>query len=148
MPARRSPNSDAAEIRKHVASLTVTSDAISRASYFVAKEIDAAAIITPTWSRLDRMPRVALSARQPITCYDAERERLCDFLSLCWGVVPLEIPNADTLDDMIRFSLDAARNAGYIESGQQVIITGGAPLRVAGRRTSSRSSASTKKISR
>ena len=33
---------------------------------------------------------------------------------------------------MIRFSIEAARRAGYIESGQQVIITGGLPLHVAG----------------
>jgi pyruvate kinase len=33
---------------------------------------------------------------------------------------------------MIRFSMDAARKAGYLESGQQVVITGGAPLHVPG----------------
>jgi pyruvate kinase len=37
------------------------------------------------------------------------------------------------MEDMIRHSIDAARNAGHIESGQHVIITGGAPLHVAGK---------------
>ena len=34
---------------------------------------------------------------------------------------------------MIRLSIDAARNAGYVESRRNVIITGGAPLHVSGK---------------
>jgi pyruvate kinase len=55
-----------------------------------------------------------------------------DFLSLCWGVIPLLIPLSDSIDDMIRFSIDAARRAGYIEPGQNVVVTGGIPLHIAG----------------
>jgi pyruvate kinase len=60
-------------------------------------------------------------------------EATLDFLALCWGVIPLSIPEAKTMDEMIRHSIDAARRAGHIESGQHVIITGGAPLHVAGK---------------
>jgi hypothetical protein len=30
------------------------------------------------------------------------------------------------MDDVIRVSIDAARGAGYLQSGQHVVITGGA----------------------
>ncbi|HEY2380381.1 MAG TPA: pyruvate kinase [Terriglobia bacterium] len=110
----------------------VTEDAISSSSYFIAKEVGAAAIITPTWSgstasRVSRFrPLMPVIATTP-------NEATLDFLSLCWGVIPLSIPSADTMDDMIRFSIDAARRAGHIEPGQHVVITGGAPLHVAGK---------------
>ena len=109
-----------------------TSDAISRASYFIAKEIGAAAIITPTWSGSTACLVSRFRPKQPILA-TTPNEACLDFLSLCWGVVPISIPPSDSLDDVIRFSIDSARRAGYIESGQQVIITGGAPLRVAGK---------------
>ena len=109
-----------------------TSDAISRASYFIAKEIAAAAIITPTWSGSTACLVSRFRPKQPILA-TTPNEAALDFLSLCWGVVPISIPPSDSLDDVIRFSIDSARRAGYIESGQQVIITGGAPLGVAGK---------------
>ena len=37
------------------------------------------------------------------------------------------------MDDMIRHSIEAARRAGHIERGQHVVITGGAPLHMAGK---------------
>src|SRR5438128_5088467 len=109
-----------------------TGDAISRASYFIAKEIGAAAIITPTWSGSTACRVSRFRPKQPIVA-TTPNEAALDFLSLCWGVIPLLIPPSDSLDDMIRSSINAARNSGYIESGQQVIITGGAPLHVAGK---------------
>jgi len=109
-----------------------TSDAISRASYFIAKEIGAAAIITPTWSGSTACLVSRFRPKQPILA-TTPNEAALDFLSLCWGVIPVLIPPANTMDDMIRFSIERARSAGYVESGQQVIITGGAPLHVAGK---------------
>jgi hypothetical protein len=38
-----------------------------------------------------------------------------------------------TSEPHVRLSIDADRNAGYIESGQNVVITEGAPLHVAGK---------------
>jgi pyruvate kinase len=107
-------------------------DSISRASYFIAKEIGAAAIITPTWSGSTACLVSRFRPRQPILA-TTPNEAALDFLSLCWGVVPMSVPPSDTMDDMIRFSIDACRRAGHLSSGQQVIITGGAPLHVAGK---------------
>ena len=60
-------------------------------------------------------------------------ESVLDFLSLCWGVLPLKIPPSESLDEMIRHSIDAARRAGIVEPGQEVVITGGMPLNVPGK---------------
>ncbi len=108
-----------------------TSDAISRSSYFIAKEIGPAVIITPTWSGSTACLVSRFRPKQPIIA-PTPNEATLDFLSFCWGVLPVLIASSDTLEDMIRFSMDAARKAGYVESGQQVVITGGAPLHVAG----------------
>jgi len=109
-----------------------TEDAISRASYFIAKEIGAAAIVTPTWSGSTACLVSRFRPKQPILA-TTPNESALDFLGLCWGVIPVLIPSADTTDDVIRLSINAARQAGNLTSGQQVIITGGAPLHVAGK---------------
>jgi len=110
---------------------TDTADAISRASHFIAKETGAAAIITHTWSGATACRVARFRPRQPILAA-TPNEAVLDFLSLCWGVIPVPIPLAETMEDMIRFSLDAVRREGYVGPGQHVIITGGAPLHVAG----------------
>src|SRR5947207_14780897 len=51
---------------ENIASLTSTGDAISRSSYFIAKEIDAAAIITPTWSGSTACRVARFRPKQPI----------------------------------------------------------------------------------
>jgi len=116
---------------EHQARIESTRDAISRSSYFIAKEINAAAIITPTWSGSTAALVSRFRPKQPIIA-STPNESVLDFLALSWGVIPLKIPSARTIDDMIRFSLQAAQKAGHIRRGQQVVITGGAPLHRSG----------------
>ena len=91
----------------------------------------AAAIITPTWSGSTASLVSRFRPKQPIIA-TTPNESALDFLALSWGVTPLLIPPSDTIDDMIRLSIKAARKAGCLESGQQVVITGGAPLHHSG----------------
>jgi pyruvate kinase len=109
-----------------------TANAISRASYFVAKEIGAAAIITPTWSGSTPCLVARFRPKQIIVA-TTPNEAALDFLSLCWGVVPVPISLSKTLEDVIRLSIDAARKDGYLENGQVAVITGGTPLYVSGK---------------
>jgi pyruvate kinase len=111
---------------------TGTEHAISRAAYFIAKEINAAAIVTPTWSGATACLVSRFRPKQMILA-PTPNESALDFLALCWGVTPFLIRNSDTIDDMIRNSIDAARRAGLLEKDVQVIVTGGIPLHVAGR---------------
>jgi pyruvate kinase len=109
-----------------------TRNAISRAAYSVAKQVGAAAIITPTWSGSTACLVSRFRPKQPILA-TTPNETAFDFLSLCWGVIPLAIPPSETLEDVIQLSIQAARSSGYVEPGQQLVITGGAPLGIAGK---------------
>jgi pyruvate kinase len=107
-------------------------DAISRSSYHIAKEIGAAAIITPTYSGSTASMVARFRPKQMIIA-TTPNEQALDFLSLVWGVIPVHIPESNTIDDMIRYSIDSARKAGHLHVGDQVVITGGAPLHAAGK---------------
>jgi pyruvate kinase len=129
----RSAESSLDELKfENVPLLSSASDAISRASHFVAKQIGAAAILTPTWSGATACRVARFRPKQPILATTPNHAAL-NFLSLCWGVIPVPIPPADVLDEIIRVSVEAARQFGYIETGRRVVITGGAPLGVAGK---------------
>jgi pyruvate kinase len=117
---------------EHLKELGGVRDSISRSSYHIAKEIGAAAIITPTWSGSTASLVARFRPKQTILA-TTPNEQALDFLSLVWGVVPLFIPPSETTDDVIRFSIAAARKAGYVHAGDQVVITGGAPLHAAGK---------------
>lgn len=117
---------------EHQKELGNVHDAISRSSYHIAREIGAAAIITPTWSGSTASMVARFRPKQTIIA-TTPNEQALDFLSLVWGVVPVFIPPSETIDDMIRFSIAAARKAGHLHAGDQVVVTGGAPLHAAGK---------------
>jgi pyruvate kinase len=116
---------------EHLPEMAATRDSITRSTYFIAKEVGAAAIIAPTWSGSTASFIGRFRPKQPILA-TTPNEITLHFLSLCWGVVPLSIPLTSSIDDMIRFSIDAGRSAGYLEPGQNVVVTGGLPLFVSG----------------
>ena len=122
---------DTARFENHP-ELSNTADSISRSGYFIAKQIGAAAIITATWSGATASLVSRFRPKQPIIA-TTPNESALDFLSLAWGVIPLQIPPSDSIDDMVRFSINAARKSGHVKTGQFVVITGGAPLHRAGR---------------
>ena len=106
-------------------------DAISHSSFHIAKGVDAAAIITPTWSGSTARLVSRFRPTQPIiaTTANPATQR---FLSLCWGVIPLIIPDAVTIDDLISHSINAARDKGLVSEGQHVVVTAGTPVNVVG----------------
>jgi pyruvate kinase len=117
---------------EHQKELGDVRDSITRSAYYVAKEIGARAIITPTWSGSTANMVARFRPKQPILAV-TPNETTFSFLSLSWGVVPLSIPMSPSLDESIRNSIDAARKAGHVEAGDLVVMTGGAPLHAAGK---------------
>jgi len=107
-------------------------DAITRSAYFIAKEIGAAAIITPTSSGSTARLVSRFRPKQPIVA-TTPNESTHDFLALSWGVEPIFVPPSTTIDDQIHGSIGAAKSAGHVDSGQHVVITGGVPLHVPGK---------------
>ena len=102
-------------------------EAISFASYTIAKDLQAAAIITPTHSGLTaRM----ISKYRPIALIVAATPFAATArkLSLQWGVQPLIVPSSSGTDQMLSVAVTTSLNQNYIHAGDVVVITAGVPI--------------------
>ncbi len=102
-------------------------EAISFASYTIAKDLQAVAIITPTHSGLTaRM----ISKYRPIALIVAATPfaTTARKLSLQWGVQPLIVPSSSGTDQMLCVAVTASLNQNYIHAGDVVVITAGVPI--------------------
>jgi pyruvate kinase len=102
-------------------------ESVSYAACEMALDLEAAAILTHTdgggtarlISRFRPQNRIiALTSRPEIW------RRLC----LSWGVLPLLTQPIEDVDEMLRVSVEAAVQAGLLNSGDRVIITAGTPI--------------------
>ncbi len=105
--------------------------AISHATCTTAYDIGATAIITVTWSgSTARM----ISKYRPdipiIAC--AHMDSTYYQLALSWGVLPLKAEIKDNTDDLFLHAVQRAKEAGYVEDGDIVVITAGVPLGIHG----------------
>lgn len=102
-------------------------EAISFASYTIAKDLDAAAILTPTHSGLTaRMiskyrPAALLVAATPFAATARK-------LSLQWGVQPLLVAESSGTDQLLADAVTTSLNQGYVRTGDVVVITAGVPV--------------------
>ena len=105
--------------------------AIGRAACSTAERLNAKAIITSTRSGytarlISRFrPNVRIVAVTP-------SRKVYQQLALLWGVNPLLIEVIDNTDEMVDRSIETARNGGYINDGDLVVITAGVPFAVRG----------------
>ena len=111
--------------------MTDITTAISHATCTVAADIQAKAIITVTISgftaaRLSRYkptcPVIACTISESVACQ----------MNMLFDVYPLNIPQEDKEDMLFDAAIDAAKKAGYVVKGDNVVITAGLPLGVAG----------------
>lgn len=111
--------------------MTDITTAISHATCTVAGHLEAAAIITVTMSgftatRLSRYkpscPIVACTNSEPVACQ----------MNLLYDVFPLNIPQEDREELLFEAAVDAAKKAGYVKKGDNVVLTAGVPLGIAG----------------
>ncbi|HZK52702.1 MAG TPA: pyruvate kinase [Desulfosporosinus sp.] len=101
--------------------------AISFASYTIAKDLDAAAILTPTHSGLTaRM----ISKYRPVALIVAATPFALTArkLALQWGVQPLLVPESLGTDEMLSVAVNSSLNKNFIHSGDVVVITAGVPI--------------------
>jgi len=106
-------------------------DAISRSAFNIARGTEAVAILTPTWSGSTARLVARFRPKQPIVAATPNPTTF-HFLSLCWGVVPLSIGSAETIDEQLRTAVEATREAGWASPNDLVVLTGGTPLHVPG----------------
>ena len=67
--------------------------------------------------------------RSPIYALTPD-ERVCDRLSLVWGITAVRMPIFETTDEMIAAGEQALLQAGLIEPGTEVVVlAGNSPMR-------------------
>jgi len=102
-----------------------TADAVGHAAREAARDLNAAALITPTVSGYTARVMSRYRPLQPIVAVtpsvSVQRR-----LMLHWGVIPLLAPRADNSDEMIQHAVGAAREEGLVKEGDTVVITAGA----------------------
>src|SRR5579884_1143867 len=105
--------------------------AMSNAACDIAEALRVAAILVPTFSGATASAVARLRPRRPIIALThvdwAQRQ-----LALEWGVTPLHIPAAPDVEELWDVSVAAAREAGFIQPGDRVVITAGTAVNIPG----------------
>ena len=105
--------------------------AMSNAACDLAEALQAKAILVPTFSGRTASAVARLRPRRPIVALThvdwAMRQ-----LALEWGVTPMLISETGNVEDLWRLAVDAAREAGIVESGDRVVITAGTAVNIPG----------------
>lgn len=102
-------------------------EAISFASYSIAKDLQAAAILTPTHSGLTaRM----ISKYRPLATIIAATpfDNTARKLALQWGVQPILVAESSGTDEMLAMTVNTSLSQNLIQSGDVVVITAGVPI--------------------
>ena len=104
---------------------STVADAVSRAAYDAARDLNAATIVTPTSSGYTARLMSHYRPRSPIVAVTPSpvvQRRLMVY----WGVTPLLAHRTQNTDDMIQHAVEAAQKQGLIREGDTVVVTAGA----------------------
>ena len=117
--------------RREAMSHTIA-DAISHAACYTAMDINAKAIICCTQSGYTaRM--VAKYRPRPLIIAITPLETTYRRLALSWSVLPLKTDQMTDTDDMMKKAIIAAKEAGLVNEGENIVITAGSPVGVPGK---------------
>jgi pyruvate kinase len=105
--------------------------AMSNAACDVAEALSATAILVPTFSGHTASAVARLRPQRPIVALTHKSESL-RHLALEWGVTPVSITETSDVEDLWSRSVDAAREAGVVASGDRVVITAGTAVNIPG----------------
>ena len=105
--------------------------AMSNAACDIAEALSAAALLVPTFTGRTASAVARLRPRRPIVALTHKIESL-RHLAIEWGVTPIAIPETDDVEDLWARSIAAARNAGFLEPGDRVVITAGTAVNIPG----------------
>ena len=106
-------------------------NAISHATVTTAHDLGATAIITVTKSGTTARMISKFRPDCPIICCTPTPSVLRQ-MNLSWGVIPLMAEEKTNMDELFDHAVDCAVGAGYLTSGDLVVITAGAPLGISG----------------
>lgn len=105
--------------------------AVSHATCNTAHDLGASAIISATSSGFTARMVSKFRPKAPIIAATT-RPEILRRLVLVWGVKPVLIKDVDSTDEIFELSIDKAKEHGYIENGDLVVITAGVPVGVSG----------------
>ena len=108
-----------------------TTTGISYATCSTAMELKAAAIITVTMSGFT----AAMVSRYKPDCPVigcSVNPQVCRQLNLNWGVAPLLMKEEETEEALFKEAIRVCKDAGYVKTGDRVVLTAGVPLGISG----------------
>lgn len=105
--------------------------AVSHATCTTAHDLGASAIISATSSGFTARMVSKFRPKAPIIAATTSPEILRRLI-LVWGVQPVLIKDVDSTDEIFDLSISKAKEYGYIQNGDLVVITAGVPVGVAG----------------
>ncbi len=105
---------------------------ISHATCTTATELDAAAIITVTMSGFTAGMISRYKPDCPVLGCTVNSS-VCRQLNLLWGVYPVLIKKEETAEALFSEAVFECKRAGYIKSGDIVVLTAGVPLGISGK---------------
>jgi len=105
---------------------TIT-EAISCAAVEIARDVEARAIVTATMS--GTTARMVARHRPLVPVVAVTPDRAARFrLALAWGVVPVQVPEFHTTDEMVETMVRVALEQGLVAWGDPVVLTAGIPF--------------------
>ena len=105
--------------------------AMSNAACDLAEALGAKAILVPTFTGRTASAVARLRPRRPIVALTHVVTSL-QHMAIEWGVTPLEIPESSDVDDLWRRSIETARDAGIVGTGDRVVLTAGTAVNIPG----------------
>ena len=107
-------------------------DAIAHATVTTALDLQAKAILTVTHGGQTARLLSKFRPCQPVlSCTPSEKT--WRQMGMSWGVVPIKVDEKnDSTDELLEHAVERAREEGYLEDGDLVVITAGVPLGISG----------------
>src|SRR6266542_1472841 len=106
-------------------------NAMSNAACDLAEALGASALLVPTFTGRTASAVARLRPRRPIVALTHKRWSVHQ-MAIEWGVTPIWIPEAKNVEDLWTRSIDAAKAAGLVETGDTIVITAGTAVNIPG----------------
>jgi len=111
--------------KKDVDANTLQAQILSCAAGFIAENLNAKAIVTPT--RSGRTPLLVSRDRSNVMILaPTEDLRVARRMCLYWGVRPMAMGRFRTVDELLNHAGRVAKKSGFIKTGDKIVITSGA----------------------
>jgi pyruvate kinase len=106
-------------------------NAMSNAACDLAEALGAKAMLVPTFTGRTASAVARLRPRRPIVALTHKLWSVHQ-MAIEWGVTPIWIPECKDVEDLWNRSVDAAKEAGLVDSGDTVVITAGTAVNIPG----------------